>query len=83
MYYKYAQINLESGAIDGISQLSGEVIADHMIPIDEDFDPTNKYYIDGEWVVIEPEPEPTPEPEEPLITDEEITTAIAEGVASV
>ena len=70
--YKYAQINIETGIVEGISYLSGEVKADNMIPISEDFDLTNKKYVDGEWVEYEPEPIPEPEPTEQEIMQAEI-----------
>lgn len=62
MGYRYAQID-EYGYVVSDSQLSGEVIADNMISISEDFDITNKKYINGKWVEYIPEPEPEPEPE--------------------
>ena len=70
--YRYAQIDLETGIIEGISYLSGEVQVDNMIPISEDFDLTNKKYVDGEWVEYEPEPIPEPEPTEQDIMQAEI-----------
>ena len=57
--YRYAQINSE-GYVVSDSYLSGEVIADNMIPLSEDFDLKNKRYVNGDWVVVEPEPEPLP-----------------------
>lgn len=61
MYYHYAQID-ENGYIVGISLLSGEVIRENMIPIDGDFDPTNKKWNGESWEsYIPPEP-PEPEP---------------------
>lgn len=59
---KYAQINLETGMIEAISWVSGEVTAHNLISVDEDFDLTNKKYINGEWVEYESDPEPDPEP---------------------
>lgn len=61
--FRYAQINCD-GAILCDSHLSCEVIADNMIAIADDFDLTNKKYVNGEWVdyipeVIEPEYQPT------------------------
>lgn len=41
--FRYAQID-ENGYIISDSYLSGEVIADHMISVGEDFDPANKKY---------------------------------------
>lgn len=57
--YRYAQINSE-GYIVSDSYLSGEVIADNMIPLSEDFDLKNKRYVNGEWIVVEPKPELLP-----------------------
>ena len=57
--YRYAQIDSE-GYVVSDSYLSGEVIADNMIPLSEDFELKNKRYVNGEWVVIEPTPEPLP-----------------------
>ena len=68
--YRYAQIDLETGMVVSDSYLSGIVEAENMIPISEDFDLTNKKYVDGEWVEYEPEPQPEPEP-----TEEEIMQA--------
>lgn len=63
MGYRYAQID-EYGYVVSDSRLSGEVIADNMIAITDDFDLTNKKYENGKWVeyipeVTEPEPQPT------------------------
>lgn len=52
---RYAQIDLESGIVISDSHLSGEVKAKHMIPISNDFDLSNKKYINGEWVDYVPE----------------------------
>lgn len=52
---RYAQIDLESGNVISDSHLSGEVKAKHMIPISDDFDLSNKKYINGEWVDYVPE----------------------------
>lgn len=52
--YRYAQIN-EDGIVVSDSHLSGVVNADNMIPITDDFDLTNKKYVDGEWVEYVPE----------------------------
>ena len=60
---RYAQINLETGLVDGDSHLSGEVNEPNMIPVADDFDLTNKKYVNGEWVEYTPEPIPEPEPE--------------------
>ena len=53
--YRYAQIN-ENGIVICDSYLSGEVTADHMIAISEDFSLTNKKYVDGKWVEYTPVP---------------------------
>lgn len=41
--FRYAQIN-KNGVVTSDSQLSREVISENMIPIDNDFDLTNKKY---------------------------------------
>ena len=51
--YRYAQID-ENGYIVSDSHLSGEVTADNMIPVSDDFDLSNKRYVDGEWQTYEP-----------------------------
>ena len=51
--YRYAQID-ENGYIVSDSHLSGEVTVDNMIPVSDDFDLTNKRYVDGEWQTYEP-----------------------------
>ena len=58
--YRYAQID-PNGYVVSDSYLSGEVTADNMIPISEDFDLSNKKYVDGSWVEYTPEPQPEPE----------------------
>lgn len=52
---RYAQIN-KDGFVVSDSNLSGEVEADNMIPLEEDFDLSNKRYVDGQWedYVLEP-----------------------------
>lgn len=66
----YAQINEENICV-GISQLSGEVIADDMIQIDSyDTSLLRKIWQNGEWIE-NPNPSPEPEPApEPTTTDE-------------
>ena len=54
--FRYAQIDVETGEVLCDSCLSGEVIAENMIPVSDDFDLTNKKYINGEWLDYEPEP---------------------------
>lgn len=53
--HRYAQIN-EKGIVVCDSYLSGEVTADNMISIAEDFVLTSKKYFNGEWVEYTPEP---------------------------
>ena len=53
--FRYAQID-ENGYVVSDSHLSGEVNYPNMIPVSDDFDLTNKKYVDGEWVEYEPEP---------------------------
>lgn len=52
--YRYAQID-ENGYVVSDSYLSGEVIKDNMIAVDEDFDLTNKRYVNGAWEAYTPE----------------------------
>lgn len=70
MQYRYAQIYKHKdgfGYPECDSQLSGEVIAENMIRLEEDFDLTDKRwnYTTSEWesyepeVIHEPEPQPT------------------------
>ena len=75
--FRYAQID-DTGNVISDSQLYGEVKADNMIPISDDFDLTNKKYINGKWVEYIPEPI---EPEktqldkiEEIITNTALTT---------
>lgn len=67
---RYAQINIKTGRVVSDSHLSGQVERPNLIPISDDFDLTNKKYVNGEWVTCEPEPEPEPEP-----TEQEIINA--------
>lgn len=60
--YRYAIINTETGIVEGISDLTGEVNKPDMILIGDDFDVTNKKYVNGKWVGYTPEPLPEPEP---------------------
>ena len=78
---KYAQINLETGMIEAISWISGEVTEENLILVDEDFDLTNKKYIDGEWVEYVPEPKPEPAPTDDVWA--ELDKAYQEGVNSI
>lgn len=52
---RYAQIDIESGMVVSDSYLSGELKAENMIPLSDDFDLSNKKYINGEWVDYVPE----------------------------
>ena len=45
--YRYAQIN-KNGYVVSNSCLSGEVTAENMIPIPEEFDITDKKYVNGQ-----------------------------------
>ncbi len=56
--YRYAIINIKTGIVKGISNLTGEVNKPDMILISSDFDITNKKYINGEWIEYTPEPLP-------------------------
>lgn len=61
MYVHYAQID-ENGYIVGISHLSGEVVRENLIQIEEDFDPTNKKWNGTSWESYTPPDPPEPEP---------------------
>ena len=50
---RYAQINAE-GYVVSDSYLSGIVEQENMIPLEEDFDPTNKRWNGKEWERYEP-----------------------------
>lgn len=52
---RYAQIDIKTGLVISDSYLSGEVEAENLIQIEEDFDLTNKRYIDGNWIEYVPE----------------------------
>lgn len=52
---RYAQIDSKTGLVISDSYLSGEVEYENMIQIKEDFDLTNKRYIDGNWIEYVPE----------------------------
>lgn len=64
MSFRYAQIN-KDGIVICDSNLSGEVVAENMIPISDDFNLTNKKYVNGEWV------EYTPEPIKEIVTEQD------------
>lgn len=70
MIYRYAQIYKSEdgfGYVECDSWLSGEVLTENMVRLEEDFDLTNKRwnYTTSEWesyepeVITEPEPQPT------------------------
>lgn len=56
---RYAQIDIKTGIVISDSYLSGEVEAENMILIDEDFDLKNKRYINGNWIEYVSEPNET------------------------
>lgn len=60
---RYAQIT-DSGYVISDSYLTGKVELPDMIPIPEDFDLTNKRYVDGKWEEYTPAPPPEPQPSE-------------------
>ena len=73
---RYAQIDLDTGMVVSDSYLSGEVEAENMIQIDEDFDLTNKRYIDGNWIEYVPESNETENSKnETEISDDELIRA--------
>ena len=74
---RYAQINTE-GYVVSDSYLSGTVKQENMVPLEEDFDLTNKRWNGKEWEEYEPEPEPTPTP--PLTEQEQIAIDTALNV---
>lgn len=68
MIYRYAQIYKHEdgfGYVECDSQLSGEVLAENMVRLEEDFDLTNKRwnYTASKWESYEPEVIPEPEPQ--------------------
>ena len=68
MVYRYAQIYKNEdgfGYVESDSWLSGEVISENMIRLEENFDLTNKRwnYTTSEWESYEPEVIPEPEPQ--------------------
>lgn len=69
--YHYAQID-ENGYIVGISHLSGEVIRENLIRIEEDFDPTNKRWNSTSWESYTPPDPPKPEPTQLDIIEMEV-----------
>lgn len=95
MAYIYAEID-ENNICKAVSDLSGEVIADTMIPLDSyDISLLGKRYNNGEWLEVE-QPEIEPEPSqldriESAVNDiaknntsyAEMASAIAEGVNDI
>ena len=62
--FRYIQID-DEGIPYADSMLSGMIEDDHAIIVDQDFDITNKKYVDGEWVpYIPPENDELSEGEE-------------------
>ena len=53
--YRYAQIN-DDGFVVSDSHLSGEVKAENMIPLDDNFDLENKRFVNGNWEEYIPGP---------------------------
>ena len=76
--FRYAQINIETGRVICISELSGKVDDPDMIPIENTGDVFNKKYVDGKWVDIEKE---DPEPTEDELIQAEILLNQAEIIA--
>lgn len=76
---RYAQIDLDTGMVVSDSYLSGEVEAENLIQIEEDFDLTNKKYENGKWVEYVPK---VPEVEE-TISNEEIQAEILLNQAEI
>lgn len=62
--FKYAQIDLESGRCVSVSYLSGEIEAEHMLPLteEEDVQPGDILQGDGTWLRPAPPPPPVPGP---------------------
>lgn len=57
--FRYAEID-ENGIVFAVSYMEEEIDKPTLILISEDFDITNKKYINGEWIEYIPEPEPEP-----------------------
>lgn len=57
--FRYAEID-ENGIVFAVSYMEEEIDKPTLILITEDFDITNKKYINGEWIEYIPEPEPEP-----------------------
>lgn len=58
--FRYAEID-ENGIVFAVSYMEEEIDKPTLILISEDFDITNKKYINGEWIEYIPEPEPEPQ----------------------
>lgn len=71
--FRYAQID-DTGNVISDSYLSGEVKADNMIPISDDFDLTNKKYVNGEWVEYTPEPIESEPTTDEILADIQVNT---------
>lgn len=83
MTYRYAQID-DEGYVVSDSYLSGEVIMDNMIPLEMDFDLTNKKLNmeTREWEEYIPPTPPTP----PVVTNEDLSDQliiVMEGIADL
>ena len=96
MAYSYAELD-ENNICKAVSDLSGEVIKDTMIPL-ETYDTSllGMKYVDGVWEEVPQEPTPEPEPTqldriESAVNDiaknntsyAEMASAIAEGVNDI
>jgi hypothetical protein len=73
---RYAQIN-EDGICIGVSDLSGEVNAAHMIPIGPDGNPIGHTWTGGEWIA--PPPPPT---SYRALTKAEFSSLVSTGLTS-
>ena len=81
--FRYAQINIETGIVEGDSYLSKEMEQPNLIPVAEDFDLTNKKYVNGEWIEYVPEAEEE-EPIEPEPTQlDRIEELVAKSHAQI
>lgn len=50
LYYKYAEINTETGKCIGVRTMTSPINNPALIPIEvEDYNYIGKYYIDGNW----------------------------------
>ncbi|MGF9711707.1 hypothetical protein [Paenibacillus naphthalenovorans] len=81
--YKYAQIDLDTGVCVAVSILSGEVIADHMIPLTETDDVEPRDIYDKEtktWTKAEPLPPEHPVPSKIELLEAEIANLNAQNI---